>query len=102
MPTKLIVCLLAACVVAGSGAYLYFDNGCSGGCPLSKLKSSMTGCPECESAVTTATCEGETGDCCSVSKVSAKAKATCCSDEASCTSNEPMTAGFGGLAVATK
>ena len=100
MPTKLIACLLAACVVAGGGVYLMMDHssGC-GGCPLSKLMASKTDCPDCLASSGEA-CSGDTAACCSTAKASVKA--TCCADEV-CSSKDPMTAGLGGAAsYATK
>jgi hypothetical protein len=90
MPTKLIVCLLAACCVAGSGAYLYFDTGCSGGgCPLSKMMSSST----------SAACDSE-GSCCEMSKVAAKKKGACCTEAHSeCPAGESAVAVFGGASA---
>lgn len=103
MPTKLIVCLLAACCVAGSGAYLYFDTGCSGGgCPLSKMMSSSSSdCPSCQASTDVSSCDSE-GSCCEMSKVAAKKKGACCAEAHSeCPAGESTVAVFGG-ASATK
>jgi hypothetical protein len=100
MSTKLIACLLAACVVAGGGAYLYHGGSCpfSGGCDTTVAASCPTG--EC-SLVKTGTCCEEESACCEM-KVSTVAKKSCCSEGADVMAKEPMTAAFGGLAVATK
>jgi hypothetical protein len=100
MPTKLIACLLAACVVAGGGAYLLMDTSSCGTCPLSKLKSMASSgeCPSCTAEASLA-CEGDTSSCCSTSKVAAKA--SCCSDEP-CSSKDTFAAGIGGTVLATK
>ena len=99
MSTKLIACLLAACVVAGGGAFMYNGGNCpfSGGCDKSVTASCPTG--EC-SLVKSGVCSEDDGACCEM-KVSTVAKKSCCS-ECSESAKEPMTAAFGGLAVATK
>lgn len=99
MSTKLIACLLAACVVAGGGAYLYHGGNCpfSGGCDKSVATSCPTG--EC-SLVKEGVCSEGESECCTV-KVST-AKKSCCSECSESVAKEPMTAAFGGLAVATK
>lgn len=101
MSTKLIACLLAACVVAGGGAYLYHgDGGCpfSGGCD----KSITASCPSGEcSLAKAAICSEDDGACCEM-KVSTGAKKSCCSECSETLVKDPMTAAFGGLAVASK
>jgi hypothetical protein len=99
MPTKLIVCLLAACVVAGAGAYLYMDTGSCGTCPKS-LQATSTGCPECQMASSESCCEGDTASCCS----SPKMKVSCCADDVAVDSSKnSVAAGLGGAAAfATK
>lgn len=101
MSTKLIACLLAACVVAGGGAYLYHGDG---GCPFSSGcdKSVAATCPSGEcSLVKTGVCSEDESECCAM-KVSTTAKKSCCSESGETLVKDPMTAAFGGLAVATK
>jgi hypothetical protein len=100
MSTKLIACLLAACVVAGGGAYLYHGGSCpfSGGCDKSITASCPTG--EC-SLVKTGVCCDDADACCDTA-VKVVAKKSCCSECSESLAKEPMTAAFGGLAVATK
>ena len=102
MSTKLIACLLAACVVAGGGAFIYHG----GNCPFSSSRcatSDIPGCPtgECSLVKTGACCEDDSA-CCEMKVATTVAKKSCCSECADVLAKDPMTAAFGGLAVATK
>lgn len=100
MSTKLIACLLAACVVAVGGVHLYTGKSLcpfSGSCPTGECSLAKTGacCADSEDA---------TASCCEMKAVSTK---VCCEAEsevaATCPSTAcPMTAAFGGLVAAKK
>lgn len=92
MSTKLIACLLAACVVAVGGVHLYTGKGFQ--CPFS------SSCPtsECMLEKTGSCCDAEDGSCCDLKAVSTKV--SCCDGEATTTC--PITAAFGGAVSAVK